>query len=553
MRGRRMVDRDSTEPGSISSPPTAPRRSAATLVESAVEADEHRRVGVAERQRREGVEVDRHVQAVGEVLGRGVPGEEVPCIVRSKWPICRVTDMGACRCSWMAAWVLGLSSAALSGQAVRWDRVTPPTTPPSLYSPLAYDSARGEVVVFGRLGYGCSGVCAPETWVFNGNTWLRKNPSVSPSSRDLHAMVFDIARNRLILFGGVDSGSRPLGDTWSWDGSSWTRVATSGPAPRFGATMAYDSLRERVVLFGGESSGTTYSVTLQDTWEWDGTRWLAMQASSRPPARVDCASAFDAARGQTVIFGGSSTASVTALIHDMWGWDGTSWTQLRPASLPPARNNPAMVWDTWRERVVLFGGGQATGLITDVWEWDGSWVLRLPSGAGPAQPAGAAFDSRRGRTVTFGGWSSTETWEYGPLLPAQCVRYGAGCRGSNGVPALDCGSLPWANSQLTLGLGNAPPSTPVIGVFGASRSSWGQLSLPAAIAGTGGCMLLTSVELALPAMTDPTGAAGWRVRVPNIATLVGVSYFGQGLVADALANPTGIVASNGLVMTVGLK
>jgi pimeloyl-ACP methyl ester carboxylesterase len=66
-------------------------------------------------------------------------------------------------------------------------------------------------------------------------------------------------RQRTVLFGGFPS----YGGTWEWNGSSWTQVGTNGPT-RWSHAMAYDSARARVVLFGGSSG----SVRMNDTWEW---------------------------------------------------------------------------------------------------------------------------------------------------------------------------------------------------------------------------------------------------------------------------------------------
>jgi hypothetical protein len=72
-------------------------------------------------------------------------------------------------------------------------------------------------------------------------------------------MVFDVARGRVLLFGGYPS----LSDTWEWDGANWTRVLTAAaPSGRYAHAFAYDTARERAVLFGGYS-GTQVA----DTWE----------------------------------------------------------------------------------------------------------------------------------------------------------------------------------------------------------------------------------------------------------------------------------------------
>ena len=41
---------------------------------------------------------------------------------------------------------------------------------------------------------------------------------------------------------------------------------------------------------------------------------------------------YDEARGQVVLFGG--TTNGTNRRSDTWGWDGTSWTQRKPATAP---------------------------------------------------------------------------------------------------------------------------------------------------------------------------------------------------------------------------
>jgi Dockerin type I domain len=113
-----------------------------------------------------------------------------------------------------------------------------------------------------------------------------------------------------VLFGGTDGCCKDFGDTWTWDGTVWTQVATTGPEARFGMGMAYDSARHRTVLFGGESLSGPEFVEFGDTWEWDGVRWTQV-ASTGPSAREANAMAYDKARGKAVIFGG-----------DTWEWMG---------------------------------------------------------------------------------------------------------------------------------------------------------------------------------------------------------------------------------------
>ena len=73
-------------------------------------------------------------------------------------------------------------------------------------------------------------------------------------SRHSHAMAYDSARGRTVLFGGIGSGD-PTSTTWEWDGNRWeSKESKPGPRPRRDHAMAYDPLRKRTVLFGGSDS-----------------------------------------------------------------------------------------------------------------------------------------------------------------------------------------------------------------------------------------------------------------------------------------------------------
>ena len=73
-----------------------------------------------------------------------------------------------------------------------------------------------------------------------GQAWVEK--PVPPRGG---AAVYDTGRNRVVLLGGAS------GETWEWDGRSWTRRLTAnGPSGRTDVALAYDGLRRRVILFG---------------------------------------------------------------------------------------------------------------------------------------------------------------------------------------------------------------------------------------------------------------------------------------------------------------
>jgi hypothetical protein len=83
----------------------------------------------------------------------------------------------------------------------------------------------------------------PQTFVPG---WTQESPATSPPARNGHAMAYDSAHGQVVLFGGVASGY--LNDTWLWNGTNWTlqSPATSPPA-RYAHAMAYDSAHAQEV------------------------------------------------------------------------------------------------------------------------------------------------------------------------------------------------------------------------------------------------------------------------------------------------------------------
>jgi hypothetical protein len=290
-----------------------------------------------------------------------------------------------------------------------WRKREPATSPPARYRhAMVYDSVRGRAVVLGGEG----GFHDPfaDMWEWDGTAWIRKIPSTGPSVRADHAMAYDSARGRVVLFGGAWASNR----TWEWDGSTWVdRAPVHAPAPRYSHAMAYDVARERVVLFGGYWG----SAALGDTWEWDGNEWSDRTPPTSPPARASHAMAYDSARGRVVLFGGMNDVGGYHYLADTWEWDGSTWTEVTPATSPPAVFRSAMAFDSARRRVVLFAGSFDYG---GTWEWDGSaWEEMTPITSPPGRDSHAmAYDSGRGRVVLFGGSNWTEspyledTWEW---------------------------------------------------------------------------------------------------------------------------------------------
>src|SRR5262249_29451141 len=172
-------------------------------------------------------------------------------------------------------------SSGCTAESPTW--VTLGTAPPArVGAAIAYDVAHGRAVLFGGCSStdrtGCQGPLLQDTWLWDGARWARANAGIAPPSRVGHAMAYDAARGKVVLFGGCTGNVQAcdgLADTWEWDGTAWTEVTNPGPTGRFSHAMAYDAARKAVVMFGGCQSASVSNCDLQDTWEWNGTGWIS--------------------------------------------------------------------------------------------------------------------------------------------------------------------------------------------------------------------------------------------------------------------------------------
>ena len=290
------------------------------------------------------------------------------------------------------AW-LGALPAVCPGQAPsHWMTVRSPEVAGHA---MVYDRARERLVVFGgssTRGY------TPYTWEWDGHAWLDRSAEGAPGGTNPNMMAYDSVRRCTVLSG------TPAGETWEWDGTAWTqRLPATSPPVRSAGAMAYDPVRQRVVLFGGQVSSRGFA----DTWEWDGVTWTKMASLAVPRARWEHAMAFDPVRGCVVMVGGMIEGAAT--LGDVWEWDGRTWTPRNSRTHLPPRHQHRVAYDEARSRLVVVGGRNHpnTYWTTEVWEWDGAdWAMhKSPSAPDSSHSFAMAYDVARRRIALFGGVS----------------------------------------------------------------------------------------------------------------------------------------------------
>lgn len=448
--------------------------------------------------------------------------------------------------------LLAAVTGGVSSQSVTWSQISTKTAPPArAFHAMAYDAARDRVVVFGgRTG----STYMDDTWEFDGTNWSEMKPTKSPAKRFDARMVYDPIRKRIILFGGQDKDA--YGDTWEWDGSNWTlRTSATSPSRRRASSMFFDPKLGKIVLFGGRSAigGFNYN----DTWTWDGSKWAELSPKSPPAARMGAPVDYDVKRGRAVMFGGWSGSER----GDTWEWDGSKWTEFTTTVGPDDRNDASIVGLSGA--AVLFGGfGSNRKPRGDTWTFDGKgWMqIKLPKSPAARYSHRAVYDSKRERILLFAGSNNfpsglfNDTWSL-PVRLATFKTFGKGCASSTALPTISSTTVPRLGQSLELHIKGFLPKAQIGQlILGASDKTWGTipLPLPLSVINMGNCVLFVSIDIVHPIATDPQGNAQTIFKVPSDTSFLGAVLFGQAVVPDAKANTLGLATTNAFKAVVGL-
>jgi hypothetical protein len=249
-----------------------------------------------------------------------------------------------------------------------WTQRTPDGTPPSRRGghTAIYDPVRDRMVVFGG---GADASNPSNVWALSlaGNMeWVGLSPDGMSPGRVLHTAIYDPARDRMVVFGGLSNGS-PRNDVWTLSlagSASWAQLTPAGtpPSGRENHTAIYDPVRDRMVVFGG--LGNSYPVN--DVWALSlagNTSWAQLTPAGTPPnGRAYHSAIYDPVRDRMVVFGGLDNGSPQ---RDVWALSlagSTAWARLTPAGTPPSpRESHTAIYDPARDGMVVFGGFDGDG------------------------------------------------------------------------------------------------------------------------------------------------------------------------------------------------
>ncbi|HEY7599384.1 MAG TPA: kelch repeat-containing protein [Candidatus Limnocylindrales bacterium] len=254
-------------------------------------------------------------------------------------------------------------------------------------------------------------------------TWTQLSPEgAAPAGRFGHVAVW-VDDLGLVIWSGQANASTFFDDIWAFDpgGLTWTQLpdGDSVPRARYGSCGAIGPDGRLWISHGFTADQARFHDT--QAYDFDSGSWQDVTpAEGTPPVDRclhDCLWTPD---GQFVLYGGQTTG-VPAL-GDLWALMGeppaSAWQQ-QPNPSAAARQLYAL--DKLDGRAFIFGGRDLDGdALADLWLLDLATLEMIeadPTGAAPAPRWGAAFvaDPQRDRLVLFGGRDASgalsDTWQ----------------------------------------------------------------------------------------------------------------------------------------------
>jgi hypothetical protein len=325
-------------------------------------------------------------------------------------------------------------------------------------STTVYDPSSNRLILFAGSSDDVQNPRLNDVWIqTNANglggtgAWSNLIPSGtggSPQVRSNHSAVYDIANNRMIIYGGcgavpTSNGCLPIADNvWVLSNANgiggtptWTQLFPTGgpPSARQGHQAAYDPTTNSMIVWAGQDGGGNGCGTFADVWVLSqanglgGTpNWTRLSATGGPPpGQYFPIAVYDSVNNVLTTFGGNGLVGTTCgMTNAVWalshanGTGGTPvWTNLVPQNAHGAPSNRLAsvgAYEPDTNTMTIFGGATRNGAVND------AWVLSHANGIGgtsawtklsPRQPLPIAatrwnnggFDTVNDRMIMFGG------------------------------------------------------------------------------------------------------------------------------------------------------
>ncbi|MBI3868646.1 MAG: hypothetical protein HY299_08965 [Verrucomicrobia bacterium] len=267
--------------------------------------------------------------------------------------------------------------------------------------------------------------------------WKLRTDVGTPGPRYGHALAYDSDRGVTVFFGGEYSviGGDPeyFNDTWEYDGATWRPITTDGPVPdpRSRHAMCYDSALRKVILFGGKNDSAYFN----DVWNYESTgpqrgRWIHRSLSLGPGPLAGHTMVYDSFRAVAIVAGGTPDQFVPnhRQTQAIWEWhnDTSQWflrgeyLGYRDSDLGSGLTGQMMIYDYQRHQALVFGGAGPHGL--NIVGSDDGYVItensveRLRCGP-PVSEGAMVYDGYHDMYFGFGGNESGFNRDFEPQQP----------------------------------------------------------------------------------------------------------------------------------------
>ncbi len=177
------------------------------------------------------------------------------------------------------------------------------------------------------------------------------------------------------------------------------------------------------MLAGGVAWGRATNASPASTLPYPAaSEWSEMNPEGSPTPRVNFATVYDTGADRVILFGGYDGTSHGSDETFAYDFETNRWSNLAPAVHPDAGWTHQAAYDSRAGRVIMFGGYDGvTGSFTDAtWAFDSgnnTWTDRSPAiHPSVRSRQGMAYDTQSDRVILFGGLGqdgySGDTWAY---------------------------------------------------------------------------------------------------------------------------------------------
>jgi serine/threonine protein kinase/N-acetylneuraminic acid mutarotase len=196
------------------------------------------------------------------------------------------------------------------------------------------------------------------------------------------------------------------------------QAPTSLNAPatkRAGQSMVWDARDNLLLIFGGINN---QGAVLNDLWAYSpgSGNWTQLSAQQAvqsgstcgtvPAPRMNAAMVWDSVDQKILMYGGVDASN--NYFGDLWSFDPTAktWMAIQCANNSPGARASNAVWDG--QHMFMLGGLSSSGFLKDFWMYTpggsgGSWQQLADFPAGPRGYQTVVWDSHDSRLYTFGG------------------------------------------------------------------------------------------------------------------------------------------------------